>query len=118
MLLKNLNNKSVLIFFLKFYTIVDVLVNLTDLERLDVSHNRISTFIYESNISFPRKLTHLYANNNNIYNFTSIAFSNLSNIELIDVRSNNIQRFELDLLSKIKSGLQLFISGKYELIIL
>lgn len=44
-------------------------------------------------------------------------FTNLSNIALIDVRRNNIPRFELDLLSKIKTGLQLFISGKYELII-
>lgn len=108
--IQEIDNK--IINFLHFFTFIDVLVNLTELERLDISNNKISTFIHESNISFPRTLTHLYARNNNIYEFPSIVFSNLSVIRIIDIRSNKIQTVELDLLKKINTGLQLFISGK------
>lgn len=97
-----------------FLTIVDVLVNLTDLERLDISYNKISTFLYESNISFPRNLSHLYASNNKLYDISSVVFNDLTAAELIDVRSNNIQTIEPGLLNKVKTGLQLFISGIYK----
>lgn len=97
-----------------FLTIIDVLVNLTDLERLDISYNKISTFLYESNISFPRNLSHLYASNNKLYDISSVVFNDLTAAELIDVRSNNIQTIEPDLLNKVKTGLQLFISGIYK----
>lgn len=110
--LSNKTNLSSVLFHI--YTIVDVLVNLTDLERLDISHNKISTFIYESNISFPQNLTHLYASNNSIYEFPSVVFSNLTAIKLIDVRNNIIDTVEFDILNSIKTGVELFISGKYQ----
>lgn len=90
----------------------DVLVNLTDLERLDISHNKLSTFISESNTSFPIKLTHLYTNNNNIHHLSSVTFSNLTVIKLIDLRNNTIESFDLNLLDKIKEGLEFYITGK------
>lgn len=107
------NKLTLFTYLFTFFTIVDVLLNLTDLERLDISHNKISTFIHETNISFPRNLTHLYARNNSIYDFSSVLFSNLTAIKSIDVRDNVIESIELDFSNRIKTGLELFISGEY-----
>lgn len=61
-------------------------------------------------------LTHLYASNNSIYDFSPEVFSNLTTIETIDVRNNMIDSVESDFFNRIKTGLKLFIAGKYELL--
>lgn len=92
----------------------DVLSNLTQLETLDISFNELETLESDGyNFTLPKNLTHLYISNNKLWTFPVNIFDNLTTVQLIDIENNSIEKFDLDLLKSVKTGLQLQISGIY-----
>lgn len=102
-----------MIFNCIFYFIAEVLLNLTELETLDLSYNELTTFTVEkSGPTFPKKLANLYVSNNQLRYLSVEEFSNLTSVDLIDVRDNYIESFDLKILKKVENGLNLSIAGK------
>lgn len=87
------------------------MLNLTDLEVLDISHNQLSAFSTDKNVVFPNKTTNIFANNNQISCIHIEAFSNLTALKKIDLRNNLFKSFEYEILNRVKFGLDLQISG-------
>lgn len=94
--------------------ILDVFLNLTELETLDLSHNELTMFTTENsdkNVTFPGNLTNLYANNNQIRLLPVGEFSDPAKVKLINIQNNHIESFDFDIFKDLQSGLQLFIAG-------
>lgn len=83
------------------------------MEVLDLSHNELKDLKSEEfNFTLPDNLTHLYFGNNQLTQFPSEAFANLSTVREISLENNAIREFDLNLLKSVRKGLALNIEGK------
>lgn len=82
---------------------------------LDLSHNELTALDSDQyNFSFPENLTKLYMSNNRLWKLPTNRFYNLSAMNVIDVRNNFIETFELKLLKSVsETGLELHIAGNF-----
>lgn len=78
-----------------------------------MSHNDLTSFETDRFI-FSDNLTNLFVQNNRLQHFSAKLFKNVTLVKLIDLQNNSIESLELDLLNNLKTGLELFISGKNE----
>lgn len=91
----------------------DVLSRLEQVETLDLSHNELKDLKSEEfNFTLPGNLTRLYFGSNQLTEFPSEAFANLSIVHEISLENNAITEFDLSLLKSVRKGLTLNIHGK------
>lgn len=83
------------------------------METLDLSHNELKDLNSEEfNFTLPGNLTRLYFGSNQLTEFPSEAFANLSIVRGISLENNAITEFDLSLLKSVRKGLILNIHGK------
>lgn len=93
--------------------IADVLSNFTALETLDLSHNDLKNLQSEDyNFTFPANLSSLFLSDNRLTDFPIFTVNNLSAFKVIDLQNNEIEHFDANLLNAVRSGVDLYISGK------
>ncbi|XP_031640244.1 protein artichoke [Contarinia nasturtii] len=90
----------------------NILSNLTQIEILDISYNELTTLSNDDfNFTLSEKLTNLYASKNKFRYFEIGNLQYPATLNFLDLQNNLIELFDLKLLTQVKRGLQLHISG-------
>lgn len=88
-----------------FPYILAVIGNLTSLHSLDLSHNCLEDLTHEAHIfDLPGNLTNLYLSNNQLRQLPTKSIESAKQLKLVDVRSNNIDTIDWEIVEKIKQG--------------
>lgn len=86
---------------------------MTSLQVLDLSHNDLDDLNPEEYpFSFPENLTELYLSGNRLQVLPNDAVANLTMLSILDISNNLMEIFNYTILSKVRHGLNLSISGK------
>lgn len=104
-----------LYFVFFFFFSLDVLSNLTLLETLDLSYNELKDLAAENEkyeLILPKNLTFLSIRNNRLQKFPNDMVFNMTTLKTIDLQSNSIERFDMNLLNRVRNGMDLLIAGK------
>lgn len=99
-----------------YYFFVGVLGNLTLLETLDLSYNELKDLAADNeryDLIFPKNLTNLSIRNNHLQKFPNDIVFNMTKLKSIDLQSNVIEGFDMNLLKRVRDGLNLSIAGKF-----
>lgn len=90
-----------------------MLGNLTSLEDLDISHNDLHDLVTEANIfNLPENLTTLRLGHNALQKIPSKNIVKVKNLTLLDIRSNELESIDYEIIKKIETGLLLYVEGK------
>ncbi|XP_055377992.1 toll-like receptor 3 [Condylostylus longicornis] len=99
--LKYLNISNNLILDIRKY----IIGNLTSLEILDLSNNRIEDLVTEHGFEkLPRNLTQIYLQNNEIFNIPFNEFENLTQLQILNLESNKLKTFPQQLIDKLNDN--------------
>jgi Leucine-rich repeat (LRR) protein len=94
--------------------IIDVLGNLTSLEILDLSYNRIKDLNDPENpFMLPSNLTHLYLQNNAIQQIDYSVIANLTNVKEVNFENNQLSHLNKSMIDLIKNGVSIHFKGLY-----
>lgn len=92
-----------------------VLGNLSALEDLDISYNDLHDLSTESNIfNLPENITHLRLNNDNLRRIPAKNIEKMTKLILLDIRSNELESIDYEIIKKIEKGLDVLAEGKVE----
>lgn len=91
---------------------VGALGNLTSLEVLDLSYNKIWDLSETNVFNLPVNITELYLSGNNLAEIPIKETANVSHLKLLDVEFNKLTSLDQKLLNKIMmEGLQVNLGG-------
>lgn len=90
-----------------------VLGNLTALEDLDISHNDLHDLVTEPNIfNLPENITNLRLGHNSLRQIPAKNIEKMKNLILLDIRNNELETIDYEIIKKIEQGLLLYVDGK------
>lgn len=90
-----------------------MLGNLTSLEDLDISHNDLHDLTTEANIfNLPENITNLRLNHNSLQRIPAKNIEKMKKLMLLDVRNNELETIDYEIIKKVEKGLLLYAEGK------
>jgi Leucine-rich repeat (LRR) protein len=100
--------------FIIFLFLSDILGNLTVLEILDLSNNRIKDLTDPDNpFILPMNLTHIYLQNNLIEKIDYERFKKLAYIQEINLENNLLERLNKTMVDLIRNGVSVHFQGEF-----
>lgn len=90
-----------------------VLGNLTSLEDLDISNNDLHDLVTEANIfNLPENITNLRLGHNALRQIPAKNIAKAKNLKLLDIRGNDFESIDYEIIKKVEQGLLLYADGK------
>lgn len=90
-----------------------VLGNLTSLEDLDISYNDLHDLTTEPNIfNLPENITNLRLSHNSLRHLPAKNIEKMEKLLLLDVRNNELESIDYEIIKKVEQGLLLYVDGK------
>lgn len=96
-----------------FCCISGVIGNLTSLQTIDLSYNKLHDITTDQEFfRLPKNITEIYLSNNQLHDLPTEHLINADQLSILDVTHNNIDIFQQNLTKLVTNGTEIHFEGK------